>query len=116
MGKIEDSKGDCLMSYICKDCGEVFAEPEHILTRYYPEPVYEITVCPYCGSSGYEKACTCSMCEADIPESQDAFHLCKACEAQAAKKFQDHLNTYTQDELDFLSWKWEGEAFERKGE
>ena len=104
------------MSYICKDCGIEFQTPQRILTRYCPEPIYEIAVCPRCGGSDYERAYTCQKCGAAIPESQDAFHLCQACEAKAAKKFQSHLNTYTQEELDFLSWKWEGEAFERKGE
>ena len=101
------------MSYICKDCGKVFSEPDRILSRRYPAPVYEITVCPGCGGSDYERAYNCDNCGADIPESQDAFHLCPACEAKAAEKFQAHLDTYTQNELDFLSWKWEGEAFER---
>lgn len=103
------------MSYLCLECGAEFAEPGHILYSQYPEPEYEATVCPYCEGGHFEPACSCALCDAVIPESQDAFHLCKACEAKAAKKFQDHLNTYTQDELDFLSWKWEGEAFEREG-
>ena len=103
------------MSYLCLECGAEFAEPGHILYTQHPEPEYEAAVCPYCESGSFEPAFTCHICGAAIPESQDAFHLCKACEAQAAKKFQDHLNTYTQEELDFLSWKWEGEAFEGEG-
>ena len=99
--------------YICNECGETFWEPRQIVCSQHPEPEYEATVCPYCESGDYEQAYTCDNCGAAIPESQDAFHLCKECEAKLAEKFQAHLDKYTQNELDFLSWKWEGYAFER---
>lgn len=99
------------MSFICKDCGAVFASPDTVLMH---GDVWETSICPNCGSQEYERAYTCAICGADIPESQDLFHLCHDCEFKAAEKFQRFLNQFSENELNYLSWKWEGEEFTKK--
>ncbi len=99
------------MSYICADCGTVFAEPDKVLE---PGAHWESSVCPDCGSFFYERAFACYLCASIIPESQDAFHLCKACEEKTADIFQKYLNSFTDEQLAFLNWKWEGIEFERR--
>ncbi len=98
------------MGHICIDCGAVFAEPHQ---RLLDGACWESSVCPYCGSTTIENAYECRMCGADIPERQDAFHLCAECEAKTAVIFQKHLDSYTAEQLAFLNWKWEGIEFER---
>lgn len=73
--------------YYCKDCGEVFSEPETKTETWYEEvwgamqPFSEtICKCPHCGSEDIDDAVSCDNCgEYFNPNDLDENCYCKAC-------------------------------------
>lgn len=101
--------------YICKECGEVFPEP-NIKTEYHPAGDgfvrEDFGYCPSCGSSGWEEARYCNLCGEVVPDSDYGFHICGKCERDALDKLRDFVAGLTREERAYLSWKIEGEELE----
>lgn len=93
--------------YICQDCGTVFSTPERCYAG-----LWEMACCPQCDGNNYKPAGECAVCGTDI--SEDEPHgLCPVCRDNTRRVFQTFLNSFTDEQLAFLTDAWEGDAFER---
>ena len=102
------------VTYICRDCGEIFDEPRIIYETHgeIDHRAHEtFYVCPRCGEGDFEEARICEVCGEYIPESQSAYCLCEKCEAEAWERFKTLMReNFTPNERAYLYEKWEYEG------
>ena len=93
--------------YVCEDCGHVFEEPN--LTHnggYWEEPCYE---CPACGSSNFDEADQCVLCEEYFTKEHMSNHICEKClEKAVEEKAVEFVRGNLMDE--FSLWLYESEV------
>ncbi len=70
--------------YVCKECGEIFEEPEHCVERHgFTDGMYEEwDGCPECGGN-YTEAFCCDLCgeyiQGDYIETKNGTLICENC-------------------------------------
>jgi hypothetical protein len=92
--------------YICKDCGEVFAECD-TRSEYRGEcfgfPAYEdYACCPYCESDDIEEVVVCKRCGKNFGESALTVGLCSKCEKEIQDKVTAFFEQFSDDEKEYI--------------
>ena len=102
--------------YLCKECGGTIDEP-NVIPEFHPAGDgfvrEDFGYCPHCGCAEFETAYPCQRCWEPVADSDYLFHLCKACENEALSGLQEYLDGLDDNQLDYLNWRYDGEAFER---
>lgn len=94
--------------YLCRECGQVFAEPESFLDpvgHFMGETAYEEwDSCPHCGETDIEEAVKCHCGESTLITEP----LCKECRTSIREQFESLIDGLTADGKDYLFELMEG--------